>query len=310
MSFINFSNIKAYIESKINVINTLTTIEASQVAVNAFQLARIGYAPSNLSALETYLSDKEAAVSTTDELKYITQLLGSSTPTKSVVWRMREFLADGTFTVPNNLAGDCVYITGSGGGGAGAAQVTGAAIITISGANSGCFIERQPYSCSLGESILVEIGAGGVPVNSSVRTTAPINGGNGGDTRFGTILISGGEGAGIGNVPPQAGGRYGGYSSNTNQFRAESSLRFPAGASTTGSITSVLLVQGSAAGFFGRGESAAAAINANATAESADPNSGAGGGSCGVSVTAGGPFTATSGAGGSGRIIVEWQEFL
>jgi hypothetical protein len=310
MSFINFSNIKAYIESKINVINTLTTIEASQVAVNAFQLARIGYAPSNLSALETYLSNKEAAVSTTDELKYITQLLGSSTPTKSVVWRMHEYLAGDTFTVPNNLAGDCVYVTGSGGGGSGAARI----FITsgnpsVSGAQSGCYISKQPVTVSAGSAIPIVIGAGGAAVSVTGSATNGVSGSSGASSSFGSLVIDGGSGGRLGaNLFDDArGGWIGGYQvSGVQTILPQNSIAYRAGRRA---VVGLVSAEGSAAGAFGDGQDGVAVSAGDATATSAAANTGAGGGSAIVEIVSG-TRTATSGAGGSGRIIVEWQEFL
>ncbi len=309
MSFINFSNIKAYIESKINVINTLTTIEASQVAVNAFQLARIGYAPSNLSALETYLSNKEAAVSATDELKYITQLLGSSTPTKSVVWRMREFLTDGTFTVPNNLAGDCVYITGSGGGGSGGAGVfLASTTLSLGGANSGCYIKKQPYASAPSSTVSVTVGAGGAPVSAtSSGPTTITNGQPGGDSIFGGLILKGGQGGRRSNTAPPIGGWKGGREVSGAVFPPESSIMYSGG--NVGIFLNAT-AYGSAAGGFGSGADGKGSQDVNDNGFAAANNSGAGGGSVCTQIASASSVTATSGAGGSGRFIVEWQEFL
>jgi hypothetical protein len=310
MSFINFSNIKAYIESKINVINTLTTIEASQVAVNAFQLARIGYAPSNLSALETYLSNKEAAVSATDELKYITQLLGSSTPTKSVVWRMREFLTDGTFTVPNNLAGDCVYVTGSGGGGGGGAWITNAQNNGIGGACSGCYVEKRPVTVAANSSVSVVVGAGGAAVSANAITAAAIEGNAGNQSSFGALVIPGGSGGGeiAGNSDKaRQGGWIGGYMAGSAVYVPQNSIRYRAGQRVS-ALTAFAM--GSAAGAFGNGAAGAASSGVAVTASSADANSGAGGGGAVFYTSTAPSIVITPGAGGSGRIIVEWQEFV
>jgi hypothetical protein len=303
MSFINFSNIKAYVESKINVINTLTNIEASQVAVNAFQLARIGYAPSNLSALETYLSNKEAAVSTTDELKYITQLLGSSAPTKSVVWRMQEFLADGTFTVPNNIAGGVVYVTGSGGGASGGASGASGGSVNSESGNSGCYIYRQPVNATAGAVISVVVGAGGAASVANIPTggnaSAAANPGQA--SVFGTLTIPGGDA-----LPLGGGGWRSGYFS-TPRVLAENSIAYKAGSTQQSGNA---LAFGSAAGAYGNGCDGAAASGSSVTATSGAANSGAAGGSVSVINNTAGSLTATSGAGGSGRVIVEWQEFV
>lgn len=68
---------------------------------------------------------------------------------------------------------------------------------------------------------------------------------------------------------------------------------------------------GGGAGYLGDGTDGAVSAGANITAANALPNTGAGGGSAGIIyATATRDRTATSGAGGSGKIIVEWQEFI
>jgi hypothetical protein len=301
MSFINFSNIKAYIEGKINAIGTLSDVEAAQVAVNAFQLARVGNPPSNLAALETFLSGKESTVVASDELKYITLLLGSSTPTKSVVWRMQEFLADGSFTVPNNIAGGVVYVTGCGGGASGQAVINRpAATTTARGGRSGCFVERYQYSAQPLEPIAITIGAGGLAqsVTGDGTTVAPSAVAPGGDTVFGALVIAGGE------------LDRGTYASAASSAPGSSSFRFLGGLGRQQTGFSNSIAGGSAAGYFGPAPNGETFRDVSGSAPNAAPNTGAVGASVCIQNGLGTPLTATSGAGGSGRIIVEWQEFL
>jgi hypothetical protein len=301
MSFINFSNIKTYIEGKINTIGTLSDVEAAQVAVNAFQLARVGNPPSNLAALETFLSGKESAVDAGDELKYITLLLGSSTPTKSVVWRMQEFLADGSFTVPNNIAGGVVYVTGCGGGASGQAVINRPAATTAAvGGFSGCFVERYQYSVQPLESIAITIGAGGLAqsVTGDGTTVAPSAVAAGGNTAFGALVIAGGE------------QRRGTYPSVASSAPGASSFRFLGGLGRQQAGFSNSIAGGSAAGYFGPAPNGETFKDVSGSAPNAAPNTGAVGASVCIQNGLGTPLTATSGAGGSGRIIVEWQEFL
>lgn len=310
MSFINYSNIVGYVEAKINAINTLSANEAALVAAMANLLAGRNNPPSNMLALETYLQGKENLVTDADLVKDVTLLLGASLPSKNTVWRMREFLSSDNFTVPLNIAGGLVYVTGSGGGGSGAARVfAGSGVATISGANSGCYIERRPVQVTAGDIIPVVIGAGGASVSVTSATTTALAGNAGADSSFGTLIIQGGAGGSLAqNVfDDTRGGWIGGYLFGTAQILpAQNSIAYRAGRRVQSGLVTA---NGSAAGAFGNGVDGVTALDANATAAAAGDNTGAGGGGAVVERTTGTP-TATSGAGGSGRIVVEWQEFV
>jgi hypothetical protein len=226
---------------------------------------------------------------------------------------MREFLVNGTFTVPNNIAGDVVYVTGSGGGGGGAAYITNQSGDGVSGAFSGCYIEKMPVNVTAGASIPVIVGAGGLSV--SVSSVAVQVGNSGQNSSFGGLVIPGGSGGGRMNqnsaaVENLSGGWSGGYRielSSTTVFQPQNSIRYRA----SGRVRELgAVAMGSAAGAFGDAGAPVASSGASVTAGSAAANSGAGGGSA-IFFSASAPsVTVTSGAGGSGRIIVEWQEFV
>lgn len=328
MSFINYDNIIEYVEAKIAAINTLSPTEASLVAAMANLLAGRNNTPSNMAALETYLQNRESLVDESSLVKDVTLLLGASLPSKNTVWRMQEFLSDGTFIVPDNIAGGLVYITGCGGGGSGrtSPRNTGNGGIATGGAG-GFYVEKFPVSVTAGESVPVVIGAGG----ASVVTPPGVNGdaGNrGGDSVFKTLTIKGGGGgintgvSGLSLICPKGGflPGYFGYDADVasaatfagpyihgqpSKFGACGRPSFQSG---SGRISAD---GGGAAGYFGDGTDGVSTNGTDATASNALPNTGAGGGSVGIiypTVTR--DMTATSGAGGSGRIIVEWQEFV
>jgi hypothetical protein len=274
-----------------------------------------------------YLQDKQDLVAGTTAIKEIVLLLGASMGSKNVVWKMQEFLANGTFTVPNNIAGGVVYITGCGGGGSGCTNGYNAGNGGLStGGAGGFYVEKDPVPVSAAESIPVIIGVGGAAV---VKTNAGVTVGNaGGDTVFGSLVIKGGEG-GInsgtssgGRACPKGGFLTSHYSVNpsvssvlvsSGDYVHGSFSRFgsPGDAARTIASTRIAAPTGGGAGYFGSGGDAAVSADANITASSALPNTGAGGGAAATIYPTSTPTkTVTSGAGGSGRIIVEWQEFV
>jgi hypothetical protein len=310
MSFINsYDEIKAQIEERIDNIDGLSATDAALVAAAAQLLNGRNQSIANMQELLTYLQNRQDGVDDDTTIKDIVLLLGASMGSKNVVWRMREFLIDGTFTVPNNIAGGVVYVSGSGGGGSGAARIfnaTGGR--DLSGASSGCYVSKRPVTASAGEPIAVTVGAGGASVSVTGAATAFSAGNDGLASSFGALVIPGGAGAAISasDFSNPRGGWIGGFLNGTQFILAENSTAYRAGRrSFSGSVSA----EGSAAGAFGDGQDSVSTTNANATASSAAANSGAGGGSAAVSFSSG-TLTATSGAGGSGRIIVEWQEFV
>lgn len=305
----NYSNIKAYIESKIDAISTLSPLDASQVAVMAFQLARFNQSPSNISVLITHLQAQEADVDTADAVKSVTLLLGAASPSKAVVWKRQEFLSSGSFVVPDNLAGNLVYVTACGGGASGQAVINPPAVAgTASGGYSGCLIEKIPVQVSVGEIVPVTVGAGGPPSGISdtgaVLFASPI--GAGGDTLFGSYLrVKGGS------------GEVGAYRSST--IAASGALliagpsfngRYRGGIGAQDPLFPNAMAGGSAAGPFGDAPASKTLKDVGGSAGSAPDNSGAVGGSICAQNGTGLSITVTPGVGGSGRLFVEWQEFV
>lgn len=245
----------------------------------------------------------------TDMETEIGEIVAAINNIKVPVWKMQVFDANGTFTVPDAIAGNVVYVTGSGGGGGGAAFIMGTANNGVGGACSGCYIEKQPYPVNVGDLITVVVGVGGAPVSANAITANPIYGNDGQESSFGSLMMPGGSGGGEltgGTTQARSGGWIGGYIASTAVFVAQNSIRYRASSRVT-ALTAVAM--GAAAGAFGDGADGAASSGSSVTAGSALPNTGAAGG--GVVFFTGVPptITITSGAGGSGKIIVEWQEF-
>lgn len=203
-----------------------------------------------------------------------------------------------SWTVPANIAGNTVWVTGCGGGGSGGISTSGFVI----GGFGGAFGKKIPYNATPSQIIPVVIGAGGLGVTGASAQT----GNDGGNSSFGTLVFSGGS-KGVAGVRTDL-YSYKGISpvamsgSNTATF---SVFNFPdnidgnrAGAIKTGTD---MIAGGGACGLFGNGTDGL--IDGHTS--SAAANSGAGSGS--VIRTSG---TRSTGDGGSGRIVVGWEEFL
>ena len=303
MSFINsYDEIKAQIEERIDNIDGLSATDAALVAAAAQLLNGRNQSIANMQALLTYLQNRQDGVDDDTTIKDIVLLLGASMGSKNVVWRMREFLVNGTFTVPNNIAGGVVYVTGSGGGASGSAIVdVPTTIANAESGNAGCYIYRQPVSVNAGAVVSVVVGAGGASVSASSATSAFAAARAGQASVFGTLTIPGGD------ANPLAGGGWRSGYLSTPIVLAENSIAYKAGLRVQSGNARAF---GSAAGAYGNGCNGAAASGSSVTAASGAANSGAAGGSASVINNTAGSLTATSGAGGSGRIIVEWQEFV
>ena len=302
MSFINsYDEIKAQIEERIDNIDGLSATDAALVAAAAQLLNGRNQSIANMQALLTYLQNRQDGVDDDTTIKDIVLLLGASMGSKNVVWRMREFLVDGTFTVPNNIAGGVVYVTGCGGGSSGQAVINRpAATTTARGGFSGCFVERYQYSVQPLEPITITIGVGGLAqsVTGDGTTVVPSAVASGGNTVFGALVIAGGEQA------------RGAYQSAGSSAPGSSSFRFLGGLGRQQAGFSNSSAGGSAAGYFGPAPDGQTFKDVSGSAPNAAPNTGAVGASVCIQNGLGTPLTATSGAGGSGRIIVEWQEFV
>lgn len=213
------------------------------------------------------------------------------------------------WTAPLNLAGNTVWITGCGGGGSGAenASISGN---DAYGGFGGCFVEKAPVIVTAGATYAVTIGAGGAGVTIG-------DGQSGGDTTFGALLTikggSGGEDLNTSDVNAmQRLSQKRGVRPAIIGFGASPYLPIQIAESINGNVCGAAVVvagsgtgraSGGAAGYFGNGANSAAS-SSSTNAPAAPANSGAGGGCVyGASVS-------TSGAGGSGRLIIEWEEFL
>jgi hypothetical protein len=319
---IDYTQLQAVKENNIAALSVSSSQESiALVALAAYQLQAIGLPPSNLSTLVSIQQALINSLSTGSGLDSVAIQAASAIPRKSVVWRVQEFLADGTFTAPDNLAGDVVYITGCGGGGSGAARNADPADIALStGGSGGFYCLKRPLPVTIGTSYAVTIGGGAAAVVSAYATTA--NGAAGSATTFGALLaLSGGTGGRASDpltTQPRggfnAGSVYLGYSSTTLAANttiwlndSENSEGYKGGAFKA---STRVLSTGGGGGLFGNGGDAQALSGITGAADSAIANSGGGGGGCSITSSSGAGLTATSGAGGSGRLIIEWQEYL
>lgn len=298
MSFIDYSNIIGYVEDKINIINTLPANEAALVAAMANLLAGRNNPPSNMLALEAYLQGKENLVTDADLVKDVTLLLGASLPSKNTVWKSQEFLVTDVWNRPLNLAGNTVWLTGCAGGGSG-----GKGGFYASGGYGGAYCQRRPVTLPANTDVFnVTIPEGGAA--NSVNGV----GNNGGDLTFGSILtLKGGSGGKSFSGTPsnvEAALYADGFGVRPLLYVDGASPGFSIHVAETvngnisgRSIAAGAFFTGGAAGLFGSGTGATNSTNSAA----APVNSGAGSGAS---------RTGNSGAGGSGRLIVEWQEFV
>lgn len=325
MSFIDYSNIKTYIEGKIAQINTLTPLEAAQVAVNAIQLQRTGNKPSNYVDLETYLQSMENTVDADSTLKDVTILLGASAPTKNVIWQVNKYFTSGTFTTPANLAGGMVYVTALAGGGSGAAGYSTSGYLNITGGCGGGYERKIAMRVQPSTSYAISVGLGGF--GESRFTTGAANGSDGASTLFdGTVIAYGGKGGRQIQYPViapyQTSGNSGGFfqpihtassGAVTNMIPVMPQNGYQGaqgGANTYLFSGSVGAYCGGGAGSLGPGTSANAQLNSTCSSDPCAVNTGAGSGAACVVYTSGSGFSAVTGIGGSGLCIVEYQVYL
>lgn len=233
----------------------------------------------------------------------------------SVVWKMRVFLENETFIVPDNIAGNLVLVTGCGGGGGGMVQQwnpsNGASGAYVVGGSGGHYVERLPVLVNPGDSVPVIIGLGGAAISTNAFQVS-LTPNDGLNSSFGSLVMRGGKGGGMGGgflperkspIIPQT---------TSTSIEADNKGLWKAGSKVSSTVSaSTYYVSGGAPGLFGDGgDSRVDTTGAvNLTAVSAAANTGAGGGSA-VRYTSGTDAkVVTSGAGGSGRIIIEWQEY-
>jgi hypothetical protein len=203
------------------------------------------------------------------------------------------------WTAPVNLAGNTVWITGCAGGGSGAAGSGGG-----TGGYGGAYCEKSPVIVAPSSTNLVTIGAGGAGVTNN-------NGNAGGNTSFGSLLtLRGGSGGQhfiisgsttISNLVEYLLSGFGIRPTKGMITGAASSAPIYSGSVMADTVNgnvcgqSTLTGTGGACGLFGSGTDASAGASAAAAVNS---GAGSGYGSTG------------SGTGGSGKMIIEWDEFL
>jgi hypothetical protein len=221
-----------------------------------------------------------------------------STGSQTVVKKMQKILASTPWTSPANLAGNVAYVSGCGAGGSGC-------IVSNMGCGGfgGAFGIKIPYQVAPAEVITVVIGAGGLGPTGSNNPGAA-----GGSSSFGTLTFSGGAGGKQTNGALHAAFSDSGVrpyiaigTTEAAYFSTPSESVFGNIAGST-IVTSTNIATGGAAGLFGNGTNAVSGSGANSA--SAAANSGAGSGAVLRAATH------TVGNGGSGAIIVEWEEFV
>lgn len=242
----------------------------------------------------------------------------STAPAAGSIFNYQEFTNSGTWTKPSGAT--WVYIEAIGGGGSGGAFATTSGTTVATGGGGGAFASGWVLASSLGANVTVTVGSGGTAVTSTSPTG--VNGNNGGDTTFGTsITARGGRGGIFGAILNTAGGEggggelsaatitfaVGGYSSGSGGRSGQSGANCVMGGAGGGGAQisggTATSGAGGASQNGGNGGAAAGTVAAstNVTATSGVAPGGGGGGAVASNAT---PGTATSGAGGIGRVRV------
>jgi len=199
----------------------------------------------------------------------------------------QEFLSSGTFTAP--VAGT-YWVTMIGGGGGGGARIDSASN-TVTGGYAGQCLVRFPVVLTAAQAVTVTIGSGGAGASRS--TSGSTTGSTGGNTSFDSLVVNGGKGGALTTTAP-----------HTAFTAAESGSCSPGERHPVSGFGPATNVINGAGGLFSHGTVGSPVAGTVANAPS---NSGAGGGG----VYASSPpavGSITGGAGGSGRVIVEWFE--
>lgn len=233
--------------------------------------------------------------------------------------RFQEFTASGTFTPSAKLlenGGEC-YALAIGGGASGTAlRVTGST--PLGGSIGGDAGEHIEAFVKVTGAVTVTIGAGGAAVSTTGTTNLHAANTAGGDTTFGSLLTAKGGKAYTGSfsATPTVGnagfggrgaGGLGGFSTDTtNTLDARGGIGIDGKAGGGAGSCNLSYGEAHMCATDGGGNGANA-FGVNVTASSATANTGAGGGGASVA-SAGTTFHATSGAGGSGYLLVAWFE--
>ena len=226
----------------------------------------------------------------------------------------QEFLASGTFTPSTRLLalGGVVLVEMQAAGGSGALVDNISSGWFPGGGDAG---QRRAELVTVTGPVTVTMGVPGAAVTTT--TAANLNGNDGGDLSFGTLVAKGGrKGLAVGAVQSARGGdgvagpglgRFDSGSNNPRDLRGGRGLDGRGGGGG-GACPDVpenqVAVDGSGNG---RSESISTLV-ANVAGYSAANNSGGGGGALRLITTTHGAYSASSGAGGSGWLRVTWFE--
>lgn len=311
MSFINsYSSIVSFVNQKIADIDNLSKTDAALVAAMAQLLNGRNNPIASMPALLDWLQTQENDVQANSVVKEVTLLLGAAMGSKNTVWRMQDYKTPGsyTFTVPDNVAGNVLFVTGCGGGPSGRVAIYNASNtqVNATAAWSACLVENVPVQVSAGQSITVVVGAGGDPISVTIGNGSQLSGANSGQiSSFGDLIFNEGALA------------FGGWGPPTQSIAAPNrttSTKYLSGQiSIAGTAPTQLIATGSPPAPFSNGvDGVAVADLYSATGNDAQDGTGGAGGAVTLRKPdgAGDPATATSGKGGGGRVVVRWQEFV
>lgn len=243
----------------------------------------------NLPGDLEYVNDIEVGGDNPVTQALIEKMGGSINALVALAQGHQEFLANGNFTVPENVTRVFVFACGGGGGGAGAAAAGTLGL----GGGCGAMPVLIPVKVTPGAIHAVTIGAGG---NGGTAAS----GADGTATAFGSLLSFAGASKGFNasvSQPPTTWRGNGPFIAGGFNAVGEDSV-FAVGGALGVAGTATQKGGGGGAGLGAGGAGGSHATNGTAAAA----NSGAGGGASG----AGGGVNRSGGAGGSGYLLVIW----